>query len=172
MIGPDGKAWHSWRVLILPFFNDPAVQAIRERYSFEEPWDGPRNKQVLDMMPEVYGDAPVGKPADGFTRYAAVTGAGRIFPPDGVVFDPTAKPRRLGHGVQLHDVEDGAAGSPRPPVEGRPVQGRWRDEGPPRRVKRTFASDRRIANLCTRRGGSPAAGAGPGTQLTARRTLP
>lgn len=109
VIGPDGKAWHSWRVLILPFFNDPAVQAIRERYSFEEPWDGPRNKQVLDMMPEVYGDAPVGKPADGFTRYAAVTGAGRIFPPDGVVFDPTAKPRRLGHGVQLHDVEDGAA---------------------------------------------------------------
>ena len=34
-------------MLILPFFDDPAVQAIRNRYSFEEPWDGPRNRLPL-----------------------------------------------------------------------------------------------------------------------------
>ena len=106
--GPDGKPWHSWRVLILPFFDDPAVQAIRARYSFEEPWDGPGNKQLLDTMPDVYADAPDGKPTDGFTRYAAVTGAGTMFSPEGIAFDPVAKPRRLGRGVRFNDIEDAA----------------------------------------------------------------
>ena len=109
LIGPDGRAWHSWRVLILPFFDDPAVQAIRNRYSFEEPWDGPRNKPLLDMMPAVYADEPEGKPADSFTRYAAVTGAGTMFSPEGVAFDPAAKPRRFGHGVLMKDLQDAAS---------------------------------------------------------------
>jgi hypothetical protein len=109
LIGPDGRAWHSWRVLILPFFDDPAVQAIRNRYAFEEPWDGPTNKLLLDQMPAVYADQPNGKPADGLTRYAAVTGAGTMFSPAGVAFDPAAKPRRFGHGVLMKDVVDGAA---------------------------------------------------------------
>jgi len=109
LIGPDGRAWHSWRVLILPFFDDPAVQAIRNRYSFEEPWDGPGNKRLLDMMPDVYADEPEGKPADAFTRYAAVTGAGTMFAPDGVAFDPAAKPRRFGHGVLIKDFTDAAS---------------------------------------------------------------
>jgi hypothetical protein len=109
LIGPDGRAWHSWRVLILPFFDDPAVQAIRDRYSFEEPWDGPTNKQLLNMMPDVYADEPDGKPADAFTRYAAVTGEGMMFSSDGVVFDPTVKPRRLGRGVLMNDFRDAAA---------------------------------------------------------------
>jgi len=109
LIGPDGRAWHSWRVLILPFFDDPAVQAIRNRYSFEEPWDGQGNKQLLDMMPDVYADEPEGKPADAFTRYAAVTGAGTMFSPDGVAFDPAAKPRRFGHGVLIKDFQDAAS---------------------------------------------------------------
>ena len=109
LIGPDGRAWHSWRVLILPFFDDPAVQAIRNRYSFEEPWDGPGNKQLLHMMPHVYADEPEGKPADAFTRYAAVTGAGTMFSPNGIAFDPAAKPRRFGHGVLIKDFTDAAS---------------------------------------------------------------
>lgn len=36
-IGPDGRAWHNWRVLILGFFDDPAAQALRERHSLAEP---------------------------------------------------------------------------------------------------------------------------------------
>lgn len=108
LIGPDGRAWHSWRVLILPFFDDPAVRAIHRRYSLEEPWDSPRNEQLVDAMPHVYADEPQGKPADAFTRYAAVTGTGRFFSADGVVFDPTAKPRHLGRGVRFNDIADGA----------------------------------------------------------------
>ena len=109
LIGPDGRGWHSWRVLILPFFDDPAMQALRNRYAFDEPWDGPRNKQLLDPMPDVYADEPEGKPADSFTRYAAITGAGTMFSPDGVAFDPAAKPLRLGHGVLMKDFQDAAS---------------------------------------------------------------
>lgn len=109
LIGPDGRAWHSWRVLILPFFDDPAVQAIRNRYAFDEPWDGPRNKPLLDMMPAVYADGPEDKPADSFTRYAAVTGAGTMFSPEGVAFDPADKLRFFGHGVLMKDFQDAAS---------------------------------------------------------------
>jgi hypothetical protein len=48
--GPDGKPWHSWRVLILEFL-DPALFA---RYSFDEPWDGPNNSKLLSSIPEKY----------------------------------------------------------------------------------------------------------------------
>lgn len=109
LIGPDGRGWHSWRVLILPFFDDPAMQALRNRYAFDEPWDGPRNKQLLDPMPDVYADQPDGKPADSFTRYAAVTGAGTMFSPEGVAFDPADKLRFFRHGVLMKDFQDAAS---------------------------------------------------------------
>lgn len=106
--GPDGSPWHSWRVLILPFFHDPSLQAIYYRYAFDEPWDGPRNKQLLVEMPSVYTDRPAGGPADTFTRYAAVTGPGTMFAAEGVAFDPTLKPRRIGHGMLDRDLHDEA----------------------------------------------------------------
>lgn len=109
LIGPDGRAWHSWRVLILPYFDDRSLQAIYNRYSFEEPWDGPQNKQLLESMPHVYTDEPEGKPGDAFTHYAAVTGEGAMFSSEGVAFDPTIKPRRIGHGTRMKDVQDGHA---------------------------------------------------------------
>jgi len=106
--GPDGRPWHSWRVLILPFFDDRSLRAIYDRYKFDEPWDGPHNKQLLDPMPTVYTDHPAGAPADTFTRYAAVTGPGTMFAAEGVAFDPTIKPRRIGHGMREHDLRDDA----------------------------------------------------------------
>jgi hypothetical protein len=108
LTGPDGRPWHSWRVLILPFFGDRSLQAIYHRYAFEEPWDGPRNKELLAAMPTVYTDRPDGGPADTFTRYAAVTGPGTMFAAEGVAFDPTFKPRRIGHGMRQSDLRDDA----------------------------------------------------------------
>lgn len=109
LIGPDGKAWHSWRVLILCYFDEPDLTKLCARYSYEEPWDGPRNKQLLELMPAVYGDEPPGKPGDGATRFAAVTGAGAMFSSDGVAFDPAVKPYRFGRGTRESAVEDSAA---------------------------------------------------------------
>ena len=41
--GPDGKPWHSWRILILPWLEQ---QDIYDRYRFDEPWDGPNNRKL------------------------------------------------------------------------------------------------------------------------------
>ncbi len=109
LIGPDGKAWHSWRVLILPYFDDRSLRAIYDRYAFDEPWDGPHNKQLLAPMPLVYTDQTEGNLHDAFTRYAAVTGPGTMFSAEGNPFDPVLKPRRIGHGTRDSDLRDSAA---------------------------------------------------------------
>lgn len=109
LIGPDGKAWHSWRVLILRSSDDPALREIGDRYSLEEPWDGPSNKQLLDRMPSMFSDEPEGKPTDSFTRFAAVTGEGTVFSSEGVAFDPMVKPYRFGRGTRQTDFRDAVA---------------------------------------------------------------
>jgi len=50
--GQDGKPWHSWRVLILPYLKR---QDLFDSYRFDEPWNGPNNSRLVDRMPEVYG---------------------------------------------------------------------------------------------------------------------
>jgi len=39
-LGPDGKPWHSWRVLLLPYLEQ---MPLYDLYQFDEPWDGPNN---------------------------------------------------------------------------------------------------------------------------------
>jgi hypothetical protein len=41
----DGKPMHSWRVMILPYAEEPALY---KKYRFDEPWDGPNNRQLWD----------------------------------------------------------------------------------------------------------------------------
>lgn len=82
--GPDGKAWHSWRVLILPFVDQAPLY---NRYKFNEPWNGPNNKKLLSQMPDVYRDPIYGKTDDYYTHYATVTGKGTAFPTEGVKMD-------------------------------------------------------------------------------------
>src|SRR5687768_410242 len=36
--GPDGRPWHSWRVLILAYHGEG--DDLYRQYSFDEPWDG------------------------------------------------------------------------------------------------------------------------------------
>lgn len=49
--GPDGEPWHSWRVLLLP---DLGYEELYARYRFDQPWDGPVNRQLADEVPTVY----------------------------------------------------------------------------------------------------------------------
>ena len=51
VLGPDQRPWHSWRVLILPYFDE---RALYDQYRFDEPWDGPNNIKLLDKMPLAY----------------------------------------------------------------------------------------------------------------------
>jgi hypothetical protein len=43
----------SWRVLLLPYLGRD-YRGLYEKYNFNEPWDSPNNKRLLDEMPDVY----------------------------------------------------------------------------------------------------------------------
>lgn len=47
----DGKPMHSWRVLLLPYVEESPRY---EEYNFQEPWDGPNNRQLLTPIPRDY----------------------------------------------------------------------------------------------------------------------
>lgn len=49
--GPDGRPWHSWRVLILPYIDQATMY---KQYNFAEPWDGPNNRKLLANMPVTF----------------------------------------------------------------------------------------------------------------------
>jgi hypothetical protein len=80
VFGPDGKPWHSWRVLLLPYLG--AVEAYNQ-YDFTQPWDSPRNRALLDKMPAVYRDPQIGAATGSTTHYAALVGERTAFPPQG-----------------------------------------------------------------------------------------
>lgn len=42
---------YSWRVAILPYLDQ---DALFRQYRFDEPWDGPNNRKLVDQMPAVY----------------------------------------------------------------------------------------------------------------------
>jgi len=88
----EGKPMHSWRVLLLPYLD---CRDLYDRYDFEEPWDGPTNRQLAAAMPEVYrcpADADAG-PTE--TSYVMIVGPGTIS-------DGTST-------TSLSDIKDGAA---------------------------------------------------------------
>jgi hypothetical protein len=49
----NGAAMHSWRVLLLPFLGETQEQLYKE-YRFDEPWNGPHNRELAEVMPADY----------------------------------------------------------------------------------------------------------------------
>jgi hypothetical protein len=110
--GPDGKPWHSWRVLLLPYLEQIAVY---NQYRFDEPWDGPNNIKLLDRMPDVFRDPIHGDAPTRFTHYAALVGEATAFPPSGAILRHANAPvpLPLGRGsagsTGLRDMTDGSS---------------------------------------------------------------
>ena len=71
LYGPDGKPWHSWRVLLLPYLDQ---SKLYNTYDFGQPWDSEKNLKLLDSMPDVYHDPIYGEDKGQFTNYAALIG--------------------------------------------------------------------------------------------------
>lgn len=94
-LGPDGKTPHSWRVAIIPYLEDrDAFEEVYNKYKFDEPWDGPNNKKLLDKMPAVFR-SPAGDAKSTDTLYFAITGKG-------TVFDRT-------EGTKISEIPDGSS---------------------------------------------------------------
>jgi hypothetical protein len=90
LTGPDGRPWHSWRVLLLPFFER---DDLYKQYDFNEPWDGPNNAKLADRMPVIYTLDRDGQSANTVANYLAVVGPDTAWP---------------GHStITLKDVTDG-----------------------------------------------------------------
>ncbi len=96
--GPDGKPWHSWRVLLLPHIEQ---RELYKQYRFDEPWDGPNNRQLMSIpTPNVYAcPADSRGRAAGRTNYFVVVGPGTPFPP--------AKPADPEYRLDLGPLEPG-----------------------------------------------------------------
>jgi len=79
----NGRPMHSWRVLLLPYF-DKAQAALYAKYRFDEPWDGPNNSKLADEIVAVYNcpsDAHAhGKSDSTMTNYVAIVGSGTAWP--------------------------------------------------------------------------------------------
>ena len=90
----DGKPMHSWRVLVLPYVNDPQATQLYEQYDFSQPWDSPENLAVANRMPAVYRN-PFRRDSKPTTSYMVITGTGTVFEP--------GKPTRFA------DVRDGTS---------------------------------------------------------------
>ena len=104
--GPDGKPWHSWRVLLLPYLEQ---MSLYEQYRFDEPWDGPNNKRLLEKMPPVYRD-PIYGDSDGIhTHYAVAVGEGTAFPAKGHQFDDPSRVFAPRMGTSLAAMRDGSS---------------------------------------------------------------
>jgi hypothetical protein len=83
-----GKPIHSWRVLLTPQLN--GNEASLKRYNFDEPWNGPTNKELWGWGPLAYS-CPCDMSRWPLTSYIAIVGAQTAWPGD--------------KGVSLNEIE-------------------------------------------------------------------
>lgn len=76
-LGTDGKTWHSWRVLVLPYVEQ---DNLFKAYRFDEPWNGPNNSRLAEPMPRVFAFTGSHQTGLTTTNYLAVVGAETMWP--------------------------------------------------------------------------------------------
>jgi hypothetical protein len=75
--GKDGKALHSWRVLLLPYLEE---EDLYKQFRLDEPWDSPHNIKLLPKMPPVYRPYKEGDGTRPYcTYYQVFVGKGTAF---------------------------------------------------------------------------------------------
>ena len=72
----NGKPMHSWRVLLLPHMDNAALY---RRYRFDEPWDGPNNRKLHDVVLKFYGCPEDDDRQNTDTNYCVVIGPKTLF---------------------------------------------------------------------------------------------
>jgi type II secretory pathway pseudopilin PulG len=86
LVGKDGKPAHSWRVLLLPYLE---YDDLYERYDFDEPWNGPHNRLLVNEIPLEYCsplvtpeeyESPFEDSKSATTPYLAIVGPDTAWP--------------------------------------------------------------------------------------------
>ena len=90
-----GRPLHSWRILILPFLDDPLANEIYDQYRFDEPWNGPNNRRLAKEMPRVFRCPDEVSDQPWHTSYVAIVGADTIWSSE--------------QGRHIHDIKDGTS---------------------------------------------------------------
>jgi prepilin-type processing-associated H-X9-DG protein len=67
---------HSWRVLLLPFLE---FKPLYEKYRFDEPWDGPHNRELASPETNSFR-CPADEGPDTNTSYLVVVGPKTVCP--------------------------------------------------------------------------------------------
>ncbi len=80
--GPDGKPWHSWRVLLVPFLE---ASPFWSQYKLDEPWNGPSNSQLATRFRNgasfIYRCPTDVETGSQNASYFAVIGENTMWPP-------------------------------------------------------------------------------------------
>lgn len=87
--GEDGRPWHSWRVLILPFLD---CNSLYHEYDFSQPWDSPHNAKLGEQVPPVYR-CPASEGSG--VSYVAIIGERTVWPGE--------------QALRIRDITDGTA---------------------------------------------------------------
>jgi len=73
----SGRPMHSWRMLLLPFIEQENLYKL---YRFDEPWDGPNNRQLADQIMQVYSCPDKHWKRTSETSYVAIIGPHTAWP--------------------------------------------------------------------------------------------
>ena len=91
----QGRPLHSWRVLILPHLGKEHEELHKE-YRYDEPWDGPHNRELAKRMPAAYRCPEDPGALDSQTSYLAIidgaTGDFAAYPTGGSNAPPKKPP--------------------------------------------------------------------------------
>ena len=105
-VDEDGNPLHSWRVLILPYFDEDAYSIffrgmrpseIYEQIRLDEPWDSEHNRQFHTLMPQCYMNP--GTKDDRRTNLQMVVGSQCLS--DGPNYRTIKQVNAVGHPVVL-----------------------------------------------------------------------
>ena len=100
--GPTASPGTPARILILPYLGQ---DDLYRAYDFNQPWDSPKNRKLLDRMPDVYREPAYGEAKGSFAHYAALVGEDTCFPSK----RPT-RPDDMG-GRGMMSITDGSSNS-------------------------------------------------------------
>jgi hypothetical protein len=125
----QGRPLHSWRVLILPHLGKEEEELHKE-YRYDEPWDGPHNRELAKRMPAAYRCPEDPGALDSSTSYLAIvdatTGEFAAYPTGGSNAPPKKPPmtaylvvESADSGInwlEPNDIALGANGQPAKPL--------------------------------------------------------